>query len=90
MELSKSSFVLSCGNNIWKIPSKLNGYECTCHTHMRTIDACMYSSTTTLSLADIPETNEELLVFITKLKSENAVLRQAFSFIYSLYKLNQK
>ena len=89
MNLLDSSFVLNYGHSFWKIPSKLNGYECTCHAHMRTLDACLYSSVTTVSPMDIPQNQEELIAYIAKLKSEIDVLSQAFSFVYALYKLNQ-
>lgn len=90
MELSNTAFVLDCKHDICENPTKLNGYECICNTHMRTVDACTYSSITTVSLLDIPKSHEELIVFIAKLKSEIDVLNQAFSNTYALYKLNQK
>jgi len=90
MELSNTAFILDCNHDICERPTKLNGYECTCNTYMRTTDACTYSSITTISPLDIPDDREELIVFIAKLKCEVDILSQAFSFTHALYKLNQK
>jgi len=51
---------------------------------MRTADACMFSSISTVSALDLPKTDEELIVFITKLKSKIDVLEQALSLAYTL------
>lgn len=84
MEAHQIDFIQNLDFSIWENPSKMNGYECTGAMFMRTADACMFSSISTISALDLPKTDEELVVFITKLKSKIDVLEQALSLAYTL------
>ena len=70
--------------NIWEIPSKINGYKCTCASLLIAEDLGFYASIMTVEPKDIPSKKEDLIVYVAKMKCLIDILKQSLDFSYTI------